>query len=1460
MTIRYLLSFIFMFCFGVIHSQPVNMESSKAELLAYHISNFGNFEFVPDQLIVKLNHELDLNEGRFNSPDQKVNVALSVLNAVRVKQVFDINRDKNTAQKESFGLFRYYLVDFSAGTDLKQALMQLAALEAVEVVEPNYIAHTTVIPNDPLYVEQWALNNTGQAVQYNTGTFVGTPGVDLAMEGAWGITTGSSDVIVSIIDEGVDLSHPEFAGRLVPGYDFINNDNDPNPSGNDAHGTACAGIVGASGNNGLGVAGIAWNVKIMPVKSMEGGSGSWTAIANGIVWSADNGADILSMSLGGGGYVTSVETACNYAFGLGATIFASAGNDNSDLTTSPQSPAVFPNVICVGAMSPCDERKNPGSCDGESWWGSNYGSDLDFMAPGTRNYTTDITGGAGYSSGDYAQFFNGTSSACPHAAGVAALILSADLSLTNTEIRTLMQNSCVDMDVAGFDNQTGYGRVNAYNALSVLNPPTCDIVFNPAFQNAAPGEEFSVEIWVEDVENLAAYDFLVSYEPEYMDWLGYDLGDFIYTTGRTQLLAYVDLNPVSGTFYFSQGTSGDSPPGPDGDGRLFTAHFKVKDEPLALETLHFNVLAYEMSKPDGSQIFATVGTGSVSLDNYCSEGLYYSGCSDGDRFTYLAMADMENVSETCNPDAYHDFSDVVINVLQGVSYDLMMEVGFGGQYVFAWIDLNDNVEFEDSEKVLDGFYIDAAGVREQTTISVLNDFPPGEHRLRLRTVWSNDEVDPCGVYSYGEIQDYTINIHPDDQYAQIQGFVFDAETLDPVLSALPEVVETGGQDEPSQNGFYSFIVEAGSISLSCSAPGYATVSVGPVTLAPGEVFLNDFFLEQATCSEDLFVVGCSEGDGINDFFFNHIRHPASGCSEGGYGDFTDMKTILAKGATYTCEVSTDYNVQFMSIWIDMNDNYNFEPEELVLDNAYLDFAGTLYAFDVAIPETCPPGEHIMRARMNFSEPINDACELVFYGEVHEYTVEIFDASEMGSLQGTVYNWDFDAPQSGIEINLPELGISTVSDFDGDYNFGSVPGGSVNLVVAQDGYFNHSESADIVPLDQTFMDITVKPVHQNNFDFPEGWSGVSSSFFINHDVHEIFGIYEDQFVIVSSQTGFYYPGENVNTLNHWEDSPGYMIKTNQAFGFSFPGYTRKPADLIVPAGWSILPGWSDCPVGIADVFNAGGSPPPVIVKEIGGTGVYWPDMGIYSLTDLEPNKAYHVLLVAAATVSYPECVLKATSPGTDSKIENNTTWPTPAATSNSHLIYISEKFVNDAGLSTGDYLGAFDARGNCFGLTPLAGKNNHAITAFANDPTTVAKDGFDVGEIIYIRAFVADAQETRELNVEYDADMPNHRFFATEGLSSASLKSTGFADGVSNGVFTVYPNPTSGMFSISMDTKIAMDRVEIYDSRGQLIHRNIHLQQGADGILNVDLGGLPSGIYSVRVVANDRVFDEKIVLQ
>ena len=396
-----------------------------------------------------------LPQGRTGLP--AVDLRLSEAAVRELAAVFDTG--SNPEAKREAGLDRIFVARYDADRSPESVAASLGAIAGIEYAEPDGVWHILHAPNDPLYPDQWAHDNQGQAIDYY-GNRVGTPDCDTDTDLAWDLQTGDPNLIVAIIDTGCDLNHPEYNSRLVQGYDFANNDS--NPSDDNGHGTACAGIAVAAGDNAQGIAGVAWRVKLMPIKVLNAnGGGTWTAVANGIVFGADNGARILSLSLGGGPSGT-VENAVNYAFGQGCALFAASGNSGD---SSLIYPARYSNTIAVGALSPCCERKTQSSCDRENWWASNYGTGLDFIAPGVRIHTTDRLGGAGYGPGDYISFFNGTSSATPHAAGIGALVWSQDPSLSNTELRSVLQSTCDDLGATGYDLQTGWGKPNAYAAV-----------------------------------------------------------------------------------------------------------------------------------------------------------------------------------------------------------------------------------------------------------------------------------------------------------------------------------------------------------------------------------------------------------------------------------------------------------------------------------------------------------------------------------------------------------------------------------------------------------------------------------------------------------------------------------------------------------------------------------------------------------------------------------------------------------------------------------------------------------------------------------------------------------------------------------------------------------------------------------------------------------------------------------
>jgi subtilisin family serine protease len=341
--------------------------------------------------------------------------------------------------------------------------------------------------NDPSVDDQWSLNNDG----VNTSSWGGTVGADMKVYDAWGSTTGSASIKVAILDEGVDLNHPDLAGNMLGGYDATGQGSGGGPSGDDAHGTACAGIVAAVGNNNTGGAGVAYSSKIVPVRIAYSSGPNWvtsnTWIGNALNWSWNQGnADILSNSWGGGGSSSVINGAIDNAInngrgGLGSPVLFAAGNDNG----ANSYPATYAPTISVIAMSMCNQRKSPSSCDGETWWGSNYGTGADIAAPGVKIFATDISGSAGYSSGDYTSTFNGTSSATPNAAGVMALVLSANGSLTEDQARAALESTTDKVGGYSYSNtggqpngtwsnDLGYGRVNAEAAVASVSSSTAD--------------------------------------------------------------------------------------------------------------------------------------------------------------------------------------------------------------------------------------------------------------------------------------------------------------------------------------------------------------------------------------------------------------------------------------------------------------------------------------------------------------------------------------------------------------------------------------------------------------------------------------------------------------------------------------------------------------------------------------------------------------------------------------------------------------------------------------------------------------------------------------------------------------------------------------------------------------------------------------------------------------------------
>ncbi len=342
------------------------------------------------------------------------------------------------------------------------ALSALESAPGVVFAEPNFIYRiqgdvNEVLPNDPKFSELWGMKNVGQK---DTDGVAGKVGADIGATKAWAIATGSKDVIVAVIDTGVDYTHADIkdnawtAADGTHGFNAITGALDP--MDDHAHGTHCSGTIGGHGNDGVGVVGVNWNVSIMGVKFLSGsGSGTLADAVKAIDWATNHGARIMSNSWGGGGFSQALLDSITRASEKKILFIAAAGNDSSDNDASPSYPASYQvdNVIAVAASTNLDTIAS------FSNWGR---TTVHLMAPG-HNIVSSVKGG-GYDS------YSGTSMATPHVSGAAALLLSKEPSLTPAEVRDrLMKTS--DKIKAYRTKIASSGRLNVYNMLTNTIPP-----------------------------------------------------------------------------------------------------------------------------------------------------------------------------------------------------------------------------------------------------------------------------------------------------------------------------------------------------------------------------------------------------------------------------------------------------------------------------------------------------------------------------------------------------------------------------------------------------------------------------------------------------------------------------------------------------------------------------------------------------------------------------------------------------------------------------------------------------------------------------------------------------------------------------------------------------------------------------------------------------------------------------
>ena len=440
----------------------------------------ANAHYKPDRLIVRFAGKAN---GRMRSKQEK-NKILKSLGEGKIKRNFKIVPGLS-------------IVELPPGQTVKEAVHQFNKAHGILYAEPDYeVQVSSTVPDDTRFNDLWGMHNTGQ-----TG---GTADADIDAPEAWDIGTGSSEIIVAVIDTGVDYTHPDLAANMwvneaeyngtpgvdddgngyvddVYGYDFRNNDGDP--MDDHYHGTHVSGTIGGIGNNGEGVAGVSWKVKIMGVKFLSSSGSGWTSDAiKCIEYTTLMGANVSSNSWGGGGYNQGLKDAIDAAGAAGMLFIAAAGNSSDDNDSKPHYPSSYDSDSLIAVMA-TDHSDNKAGF-------SSYGSvSVDLGAPGVDILSCKL--GGGYHSK------SGTSMATPHVAGACALLWSMNPDMSNDEVKDILLRTG-DQIPALAGKCVSEGRLNLYKAILETKAPWIKI--HPETGTIGAGESNDISITFDATE------------------------------------------------------------------------------------------------------------------------------------------------------------------------------------------------------------------------------------------------------------------------------------------------------------------------------------------------------------------------------------------------------------------------------------------------------------------------------------------------------------------------------------------------------------------------------------------------------------------------------------------------------------------------------------------------------------------------------------------------------------------------------------------------------------------------------------------------------------------------------------------------------------------------------------------------------------------------------------------------
>lgn len=464
-----------------------------------------------------------------------------------------------------------------------------------------------------------------------------------------------------------------------------------------------------------------------------------------------------------------------------------------------------------------------------------------------------------------------------------------------------------------------------------------------------------------------------------------------------------------------------------------------------------------------------------------------------------------------------------------------------------------------------------------------------------------------------------------------------------------------------------------------------------------------------------------------------------------------------------------------------------------------------------------------------------------------------------TIEGIVLVVDLNDEEVALgEDVILSIEVTGASDFQWYGPFGPIPDATgpsllINNATYEDAgeYYCEFGNGCTTQLSSTAT-ILVYEVQQ--FSIPEGWSGMSTWLVpFDNDINVLFDDVMDDLMLISNDQLIFSPVLGLELLTHLNPQGGYKVRFAADVTIEFKGVANNNLVYEAPPGWSYLPVISKCPVNVEELFT--GVSEIQIIKEVGGSGVYWPALNVNSIVALQPGKAYMLRASNHFDIVFPLCDdSKSVEVITPEKPVNVTTWNNVRYTGASHLIAFDQKLVDELG--AGNIIGAFTSSGLCAGITVVSA-NDMALTVFANDQFTNISDGFMEDEEISFRLFEVSDGNVYDLEVAFDDQFIHHcGNFKTNGISrviGVKTSATAVQDYVEKEI-NIFPNPTSGEIWITGVDGFTL--IEVYSSDGRLLQKQDAGKE--DESSSLSLAGYPAGIYHIRIIRENTILVKKII--